>query len=164
MDITRPRVKSYHVSSDWLTKAEVAKLIGKSEKTVDRRLTELSQDDRTEHIRQEGGRGSRISLSVELLRSGKLGHASTDLVLELQEQLSLTETAHQVVSDEVGRLQTNAAKHDLERTLATQQADNASLRAQIDLLQSQLQQVERERNQMHAALTAMMENLAPPSN
>ena len=67
------------MTSDWLTKAEVAKLIRKSEKTVDRRLTELSE-------------------------------------------------------------------HDLERNLATQQADNTSLRAQIELLQSQLQHVERERN------------------
>lgn len=107
----------------WFSKNELVQLLGKSDRTVQRRISQLEGGPNGHYVRRDG---SKVLVSGKALAEGLLG----ETVARLDERVELLEMTAETLSQDNERLRT-------ESELAVLRAENASLRTQLEAAQAQ---------------------------
>lgn len=107
----------------WFSKNELVKLLGVSERTVQRRIAALENGPSGHHVRRDG---AKVLVSAKALVEGLVG----ETVAEQGEKIELLEMTTQTLSDDNDRLR-------VEKELELLRAENASLRAQLEAAEAQ---------------------------
>lgn len=107
----------------WFSKNELVKLLGVSERTVQRRISALESGPNGHHVRRDG---AKVLVSAKALVEGLLGQT----VAEQGERIELLEMTSKALSEDNERLR-------IEKELELLRAENASLRAQLEAAEVQ---------------------------
>ena len=107
----------------WFSKNELVKLLGKSDRTVQRRISELEDGPNSHYVRRDE---NKVLVSGKALAEGLLG----ETVARLGEQVEILEMTTATLSQDNERLRT-------ETELAVLRAENADLRRQLEAAEAQ---------------------------